>query len=125
MKFQPLSLVVDGVTTVFSPYDRGVNGAFVYRQDAVLLNAPRVVVSTTTNDAASDKYVVQLNTPRVLPAADGCCDPAVSLGTDVVKTELRFLATTTTADRNKQIDLQIAALKELQNTVSQREHVYA
>lgn len=125
MQFTPINLVVSGVTHTFKPYDRGANGAFVYRKDGVTLQAPRLVLNSETNDNASDKYLVQGNTPRVAPKEEGCCGVETALGADLVKTELRFLATTSEADRKLSIDLHIAALQEIRETIADREKIYS
>lgn len=125
MQFTPINLVVAGVTHTFKPYDRGTNGAFVYRKEGVTLQAPRLVLNGETNDNASDKYLVQNNAPRVAPKEEGCCGVETALGTDLVKTELRFLATTSEADRKLSIDLHIAALQEIRETIADREKIYS
>lgn len=125
MKFSNLTITVDSVQRTFLPYDRGQNGAFVWRDSTASVYAPRVVASAATNDAASDKLTVQLNTPRVVLPAEGCCDPIKSLGTDLVKTELRFLATTSMSDRAAQIDRHIALLQELRDIVESRSVIYS
>lgn len=125
MKFDELNLAVQSATVTFQPYDRGASGSFVYRQQGNSLHAPRVIVSTVTNDASNDKYLVQLNTPRVSVVPEGCCDPVVILGTDLVKTELRFLANTSSDARGVAIDTQIALLQELRTAIMNREKVYA
>lgn len=124
MKFSKLTVVVDANSIEYLPYDRGANGAFVFREAGISLYAPRVVTSVTINDASSDKLAVQLNTPRVLAPAVGCCDPVTNLGTDLVKTELRFLATTSKSDRQGQIDRHIALLQELRSVIEDRETIY-
>lgn len=123
MKFSNIDLSVDSVTYTFQPYDRGANGAFVFREKGVSVHAPRAVVSTVTNDSASDKMTVQLNTPKSCPSDD--CGPDLMLGTDLVKTELRFLATTSKQDRALQIDKQIALLQELRNIIEDRAVMYS
>lgn len=125
MQFSQVILVVDGANVTFVPYDRGTNGSFVYRKEGVTLQAPRLVVSTQVDDNTSDKYLVQINAPRVEPAKEGCCTTDSVLGTDLVKTELRFLATTSEADRKAQIDLHIAALQEFRDTFEKREKLYS
>lgn len=125
MNFSELNLVVDSVNHTFTPYDRGANGAFVYREKGVQLHATRLVITTVTDDTKSDKYLVQLNKPRVIDAVVGGSEVKQALGTDLVKTELRFLATTSEADRKAQIDLQIAALQAFRETVADREHLYS
>lgn len=125
MEFSPLNLTVNGVAVTFNPYDRGASGAFVYRKAGVTLQAPRLVVSTVVDDNASDKYAVANNTPSVLPAAVGSGLPDKILGTDLVKTELRFLATTSEASRVSQIDTHVAALQELRATFEKRAKIYS
>ena len=125
MQFTQLTLVVDGVNVTFSPYDRGTDGAFVYRKDGVALQSPRLVIKTSVDDNTSDKYQVQNNTPRVLVPEEGCCTAESLLGTDLVKTELRFLATTSGSDRIASIDLHIAALQQFRETFEKREKLYS
>lgn len=125
MQFSSVTLTVDGASVVFNPYDRGASGSFVYRMAGVTLQAPRLVVSTNTDDNTSDKYLLQNNVPYVRPAEEGCCTVNEILGTDVVKTELRFLATTTEADRTKHIDTHIAVLQEFRETFEKREKLYS
>lgn len=125
MKFDELNLTVNAASVVFQPFDRGTNGAFVYRQAGISLHSPRLVVSTLTNDASSDKYALQQNTPRVQVVAEGCCDVPSILGTDLVKTELRFLAITGSQARLDMIDTQIALLQSFRMAISLREKVYA
>lgn len=98
---------------------------FVYRKEGNTLQAPRLVISTQVDDNTSDKYLVQVNTPRVEPAKEGCCTNDAILGTDLVKTELRFLATTSEADRSAHINLQIAALQEFRDTFEKRQKLYS
>lgn len=124
MQFTQIDTEVGGVAFSYQPYDRGANGAFVYRQVGSVLHAPRVVVSATTNDAGSDKMSVQLNTPQVCDAVDDCA-PVMLLGTDLVKTELRFLAATSKTDRATIIDKHIALLQELRGVVEDREVIYS
>lgn len=124
MNFSELNLVVNSVTHTFSPYDRGANGAFVYREKNVNLHATRLVITTSTDDTKSDRYQVQCNTPRVSAGVPAGSVP-IMLGTDLVKTELRFLATTSEADRKAQIDLQIAALQQFRETIADRERLYS
>lgn len=124
MQFSKLT-IADGQSTIdYLPFDKGANGAFVFREGGLSVYAPRVLVSTSINDAANDKMTVQLNTPRVSMPAAGCCDPATQLGTDLAKTELRFLAATSKADRVKVIDRHIALLQELRATIENREVMY-
>lgn len=125
MNFSPLTLQVDAATAVFNPYDRGTNGAFVYRKAGVVLNAPRVVVSTTTNDAASDKYLFQVSHPRVAPVEPGCCDVPVVLGTDFIKCDVRALANTDAASRAEMIDTMVGLLLEMKTAFQNREKVYS
>lgn len=123
-QFTKLEIQIESVDYTYSPYDRGANGAFVFRQDGVSVHAPRVVVSTATNDVSSDKYAIQLNEPRVCPS-DLNCGPDVMLGTDLVKTEFRFLGTTDAVTRALQIDKHIALLQELRDMVESREVMYS
>lgn len=125
MQFSKLTITVGSAQQEFLPFDRGANGAFVYRNNSVSVFAPRVVVSSTTNDAASDKLTVQLNTPRVAVAAEGCCDIDKQIGTDLVKTEMRFLASTSKTDRIATIDTHIALLEELRAVIQDRETIYS
>lgn len=123
MKFSQIDTTVESVAVAFAPYDRGQNGAFVYRKvGSVSVHAPRLVVSTSVNDTSSDKMTVQLNIPSVHPSANG--GPDVVLGTDLVKTELRFLATTSKQDRVNQIDTHIALLQELRGVIEDRGVIY-
>lgn len=124
MNFSNLVITADAASYTYLPYDRGANGAFVYREQGVSVHAPRVVITTNTNDATSDKFAVQLNTPRVCAAVLDCAIDTV-LGTDIVKTELRFLATTSSADRKKQISQHIALLEELRATIQNRQVIYS
>lgn len=123
-QFSKIDIEVGSVTYSYNPYDRGANGAFVYREAGIAVHAPRVVVSTSTNDAGSDKLSVQLNTPRVC-APEESCGPETILGTDLVKTELRFLATTSSAERELAIDKHIALLQELRNLIQARDVLYS
>lgn len=123
MKFSNLTVTAEGASYTFQPYDRGAKGAFVYRQEGMSVYAPRVVVSTTTDDNASDKYSVQLNVPRTcVTTAD--CDVPRMLGTDLVKTELRFLATTSLAQRKLAISQVIALLEEIRRDIQDRSVIY-
>lgn len=124
MKFSQLEITANGSNVTYQPYDRGAAGAFVYREAVPGLFQPRVLVSTSTNDNASDKMIVQLNTPRVCVSEHDCTVP-VQNGTDLVKTELRFLATTSEADRIEQIDRHIALLQELRGVIEGRGVIYA
>lgn len=123
-QFTKLEIEIESVSYTYSPYDRGANGAFVFRQDGVTVNAPRVVVSTATNDTSSDKYVVQINEPRTCPG-ENPCGPEQLLGTDLVKTEFRFLGTTSPDVRALQIDKHIALLQELRGMIEDREVMYS
>lgn len=122
--FSKIDIEVGSVTYSYNPYDRGANGAFVFREAGVAVHAPRVVVSTSTNDAGSDKMAVQLNHPRVCASAESC-GPETILGTDLVKTELRFLATTTASERSLAIDKHIALLQELRGLSENRDVMYS
>lgn len=124
MKFGTLPITVNSVDYTFNPYDRGQNGAFVWRLAGESVFASRVVASATANDSASDKLTVQLNTPRICAESAECGKP-VTLGTDLVKTELRFLATTSSADRELQIDQHIELLLEMKSTIVNREVIYS
>lgn len=123
MNFSNIEVTVGGSTVTFQPYDRGANGAFVYRQSGPTVHAPRLVLSALVNDSSSDKLVVQLNEPRTCPSDVECSIDKV-LGTDLVKTELRFLATTSMTDRQTQIDKHIALLQELRDLIETRSVVY-
>lgn len=126
MKFNDLTIVVDSVTTVFQPYDRGANGAFVWRETGSTLHAPRVIASATTNDAASDKYLVQLNQPRLCTVEPAGCEPVTTVkATDIVKAEFRFTAETSSADRSKQLDELVKLIQEFRTAISLREKIYA
>lgn len=124
MKFSNLTITANAASYTYLPYDRGANGAFVYRQSGASVHAPRVIVSMTSNDASSDKSTVQLNTPRVC-AVTAECDLPKLLGTDLVKTELRFLATTSAADRELVISQHIALLEELRTDIQTRAVIYS
>lgn len=124
MQFSKLTIADGPLTIDYLPFDKGANGAFVFREGGLSIYAPRVLVSTSINDAANDKLTVQLNTPRVSLPAEGCCDPITQLGTDLAKTELRFLAATSKADRVTVIDRHIALLQELRATIEDREVMY-
>lgn len=123
-KFTQLTLTVDGETVNFLPYDRGTAGAFVFRQGGLGVHAPRLVFKSNVDDMSSDRYTIQLNQPKVCDQVDECDMPNV-LGTDLVKLELRFLATTSSADRNLAIDTLVAALEELRGDVENREVMYS
>lgn len=126
MQFSQVTLTVNSVAQLFDAYDRGANGAFVFRKSGVLLHAPRLVVSTETNDASSDKSAVQTHVPRTAAAVAGVNGGLpVLLGTDLVKTDLRFLANTSEADRTAQLDLHIAALQQFRDTFEKREKIYS
>lgn len=124
MKFSRIDVDVNSVTYSYLPYDRGANGAFVYREEGKTVNAPRVVASASTNDSASDRMAVQINVPRTCEDPSQPCGIALQLGTDLVKTEMRFLASTSTADRQLQIDQHIALLQELRTVIENRETIY-
>lgn len=125
MKFTQIEVTATGIDYTYAPYDRGQAGAFVWRaQNGQSVHTPRLVVTTKANDATSDKTVVQQNMPRVCPSETECGVETL-LGTDLVKTELRFLATTSVSDREKAIDLQIALLQEFRDMVSNREVIYS
>lgn len=123
MKFDNVEINVADVDYTFQPYDRGANGAFVYREAGVSVHAARVVATTTVNDTASDRLSVQVNQPRTC-ASETACGPDVVLGTDLVKTEMRFLASTSKADRITQIDKQIALLQEFRGVIEDRAVIY-
>lgn len=126
MKFNDLTIVVGATTTVFNPYDRGTNGAFVWRKAGSSLHSPRVVASAMTNDAASDKYLVQLNQPRLCVVEPAGCLPVESVkGTDIVKAEFRFTADTPVADRLLQIDQLTKLIAEFRNAIGNREKIYS
>lgn len=124
MKFSAITVNVADVDKTFLPYDRGANGAFVYREEGVSVHAARLVATTIVNDEASDRMTVQVNQPRVCPS-DESCGPDKVLGTDLVKTEMRFLASTSKQDRINQIDTQIALLEELRANIEDRGVIYA
>lgn len=125
MQFSKIDIAVSGVTYTLQPYDRGQNGAFVYRNAGSPLYPLRAVISTAVKDSSSDKYIVQLNQPRTCVVTANGCDVIQLDGTDIAKTELRFLATTTKADRELLIDQQIALLEEMKSTVSDRDVIYS
>lgn len=127
MNFSPIAIVTGGNTYTFNPFDRGAKGAFVYRESGPSVNAQRIVASTVTNDTASDRYSFQLNAPRLDVPVEGCCptERNVLLGTDLVAVDMRFLASTSAADRGLQIDKVIALLEEMKPTVKSREKIYS
>lgn len=125
MQFTQIEVTANGTDFVFKPYDRGAAGAFVWKQNtASVVHAPRLIVSMKANDDASDKSTVQQNIPRTCASVEACAVD-VLLGTDMVKTELRFLATTTSADRKASIDLHIALLQELRDAIADRDVIYS
>lgn len=123
MQFSNLTITAGSVTQTFSPYDRGANGAYVWRKDGITVHSPRIVASATVNDTLNDKYSIQLNLPRVSCADE--CGNVTSLGTDLIKTEMRFLASTSSADRTADIDAHIALLEELKQMPVDRETIYS
>lgn len=123
MNFTPVEITVNATPVVFSPYDRGAKGAFVYRENGVDVMRPRVVVNTVTDDKSSDRYSVQHNKPVMVSGEAGM--PDVQLGTDLIKTDFRFLATSSSEDRLSQIDTHIALLEEFKLMMGNREKVYA
>lgn len=124
-QFTNIVVTVAAVDYTYNPYDRGTNGAFVYREvNGESTHAPRAIVSTSMDDTNSDKMTVQLNVPRTCEA-ETSCGPDILLGTDLVKTEMRFLASTSKADRVLQIDKQIALLEELRHHIEDREVIYS
>lgn len=123
MKFSNLTIVSDGSDKSFVPYDRGANGAFVYRKSGQTVHAPRLVVSTKADDSASDRYSVALSEPRLCESI-GDCTTAEIKGVDLVKTDLRFLADTSIEARKLQLDDHIALLQELRDTIANREVIY-
>lgn len=127
MNFSPISLSVSGSTLVFNPYDRGAKGAFVYRLSTAYVNAQRLVISNTTNDQASDRYTLQVNTPRAEAPVEGCCptERNVLLGTDLCTADIRFLSTTSPVERIAQLDALIALIETMKSTISTRDKVYA
>lgn len=124
MQFTQIEVTASGVDYVYQPYDRGVAGAFVWRQTGQQVHAPRLLVTSKVDDSTNDKLTVQNNIPRVCPSDDNCNIDTLK-GTDLLKTELRFLATTSTADRQKAIGLHIALLQELRDVIENRNTVYA
>lgn len=130
MKFSNLELTykptgtAQDVTDVYQPYDRGASGAFVYRLQDTNISPARIVANSSVNDNASDKYTVQINEPRVCAPEGDCVATRQILGTDLVKIELRFLATTTPQERYTQIARAKAALDEFEATIAQREVIY-
>lgn len=124
-QFTNIVVTVASVDYTYQPYDRGTNGAFVYREQAgESTHAPRAIVSTSMDDTSSDKMTVQLNVPRVLEAETSGA-PDIILGTDLVKTEMRFLASTAQADRILQLNKQIELLEELRHHIEDREVIYS
>lgn len=125
MQFTQIEVNANGTDYVFKPYDRGAAGAFVWKQNAAsAVHAPRLIVTMKANDNSSDKSIVQQNVPRTCPSTDNCAVD-VLMGTDLVKTELRFLATTEAAARTASIDLHIALLQELRDTIADRDVIYS
>lgn len=124
MKFQEIEITVGSENYTLKPYDYGANGAFVFRYAGVSLNAHRVAITAKTDDAKTDRYTVVDNIPRVCTSAVESCMPDPVLGSDLVKTELRFLATTSKVDRELAIDQHIALLQELRTMIADREVVY-
>lgn len=125
MNFTQLSLSVESETLVFSPYDRGLKGAFVWRQSNAYVHAQRLVASTVTNDSASDRYNLQVAVPRVKAVEPGCCPTGNELlGTDLVSIDLRFLASTDPASRITQIETSIAMLNSMKDMISTRDKIY-
>lgn len=126
MQFTKLEIAVDSTSYEYLPYDRGQNGAFVFRESNGLstVYAPRLVVHTANNDAASDKMTVQSNTPRVKTCGVDC-PVDTQIGTDLVKTEMRFLASTSKAERALAISKHIAVLEELRDVIEDRDVIYS
>lgn len=125
MRFTNIEINAGGNTVTYLPYDRGQNGAFVWKQSgANPVYSPRLIVSSVNNDAASDKMTIQSNTPSVREC-DSECPVETLIGTDIVKTELRFLATTKSADRIEAINKHIAVLQELRVVIEQRDTLYS
>lgn len=126
MQFTQIEVTANGTDYTFRPYDRGNAGAFVWRQNSEsVVHAPRLIVTTKANDDASDKYVVQNNVPRTCSNTIEDCAVDKLLGTDLVKTEMRFLASTSKADRLEAIELHIALLQELRDVVTDRDVIYS
>lgn len=123
MKFSQLTLNVNSADIVFAPYDRGAKGAFVYRKVGSSVHSPRIVASATIDDMASDRFALQLNEPRI--TTDSVSGVDTVIGTDLLKIELRFLATTAEADRNTAVDTLVALLVEFKQTIGSREAIYA
>lgn len=126
MQFTQIEVNANGTDHIFRPYDRGSAGAFVWRKNSdSVVHAPRLIVTTKANDDASDKYVVQNNAPRTCPDTTNDCASEKLLGTDLVKTEMRFLASTSSQQRLEAIELHIALLQELRDTVTNRDVIYS
>jgi len=124
MQFSKVELSVNGATISFLPFDR--NGQkFVYRKEGVTLQAPQLGVTTKLSDATGDSYEVVSTTPRVKAAAEGCCDGDTLLGSDLLSTKLRFLATSSEADRKAVIDQHIAELQYFRDTFATRGQLYS
>lgn len=123
MKFSTLDLTVNNVVLTYSPYDRGANGAFVYRESGSLVHNTRIIASAMVNDKASDKYTLQVNTPRL--ACPDSCGLAVEVGTDIAKVDFRFRADTTSEQRLLQIDKLAALISEFRSTIGARETIYS
>lgn len=120
-KFSPIIIDNAGVTTEYQPYDRGQNGAFVYREKGMQVHAPRLVASTKVDDNASDRMSVQLNKPVWSLDNNGL---EVLQGTDLVKVEMRFLASTKTDDRIEHIDKAVLVLQQLRTNIENREVIF-
>lgn len=123
-QFSTVEISVNSTTYTFQPYDRGANGAFVFRQAGQGVYLPRLLVSTSNNDDASDRMTIQSTEPRTCEPDDACVETKV-LGNDLVKTELRFLAATSEADRKLQINKHIALLQELREIIETRGVIYS
>lgn len=121
--FTNKSVTVDSVAKVYQPYDRGASGSFVFRLEGPSVHAPRFVYSSKTDDATNDKFSVLSNEQRTCPSTT--CDVDIILGTDLVKTDLRFLAGTSKANRATMIDTHIALLQELRLDFEDRKVMYS
>lgn len=124
MQFTEITITVNSNEVKYLPYDITSNRKFVWRGNTADIYPERPLVSSVINDDSTDRYVVQLSVPRVCDEQISC-KPPVNQGTDLVKTELRFLATTSSADRTLQIDKQIALLEYFKSTIASRDVLYS
>lgn len=123
-KFSSLEVMVDGTPVTYLPYDRGQNNAFVFRKEGSAVFSRRLLVTTNVDDNSSDRYKLQVNNPVVCATDDECFQDKL-LGTDLVKLEMRFLASTSKQDRAELLDTLIGALDELRGTFEDRDVMYS